>query len=430
MRAVRLAAALLLSLLPHAVRADSIELTTGGVLRGELLGDPAAIEKSQTLTLRTLSGATVTIDRAQVLSVVRRRKVLEEYETRRRHAPDTLDGQWELAEWCRERNLPRQRAVHLARVIEFDPDHARARRVLGYTWHEGRWTTHDDLMTARGYVRHKGRYVLPQELELLLEEQRETESERAWFKRVRLWKSWLDNESLERQAAGAASLRSIADPDAVRALARTLKDEEIEGHRILYVGVLARIAGEKPIEPLIRQSLYDESRLVRDAAVSGVRGKDVTKVLPTYLRALKNEQNAVVNRAGSALAALGDESVVPQLIEALVTRHRYRVQVPINEPFGFRSDGGMVSNAPPLPRDIAVMLATGQLPYGVRIEYVQPPGVPLRMKTATVHRDEQNPSVLSALGVLTGQNLGYDEKAWKSWYAAHQSGTLKKKSRA
>lgn len=411
------------------IRADVITLKTGGEIRGEVLGESRATARSNYISIRTLSGATVTVARDEVDTVTRRRPVVEEYETRRRSTGDTVDDHWNLSEWCRERSLAKERESHLTRVIELDPEHVKARRALGHFQHDGRWTTRDELMASRGYVKHKGKYVLPQELELLEQEQRESEEEKAWYKRVRMWHGWLESDRPERQSEGVAQFKSIADRDAVPALVRYFAEDSRETFRLLYVEVLSRIRDEKAIGPLVLQSLKDESRLVRDSAVTAALRIDRQKALPAYIRALKNDLNVIVNRAGTALAQVGDETAVPELIEALVTSHRYRVLVPDKNQVGFRSDGGPApaTGTVPLPPDVAALLATGQLPYGVQVQEQQPPGHELRSKAVLVRRDEQNPSVLTTLQLLTGQDFGYNEAAWRSWFATQKNGGLSRK---
>jgi len=63
---------------------------------------------------------------------------------------------------------------------------------------------------------------------------------------------------------------------------------------------------------------------------------------------------------------------------------------------------------------------SGMLPL---IAASQPPpgtveGPPKEMMTVTYQQDEQNTDVLTSLERLTGQNLGFDELAWKKWTAA------------
>lgn len=405
-----------------AARGDLIALRNGGEVRGELLPDSRGKQTGELISIRTLSGAIVSVDKQDVEDVVRRRLVLEDYETRRRVAVDTVAGQWELAEWCRTRSLSKERQVHLQRVVELDPEHERAHRGLGHIRDAKKhWVTRDQMMAARGFVKYRGKYVLPQELETLLQEEKVSEAEKGWFKRVRMWHGWLDGERPDRRIDAMTELRGIHDPDSVPALARSFKTAENEEHRLLYVQILAKITGDKPIQSLVLQSLWDESRMVRETSVRGLLGRDINKALPLYIRALKNSVNLVVNRAGEALGIIGNESVVPNLIEALVTKHTYTMLVP-EPPPGLPTDGsGMVPvGTQVLPPNIELLLATGRIPGAIIQQY---PPVGPRVREVTVEKDEENLGVLNALALLTGENLGYDEPAWRRWYNAHRNGT-------
>lgn len=73
---------------------------------------------------------------------------LAAYEAARQAAPDTLDGQLELANWCQQRGLGSQERVHLSRVLEFDADHAAARSRLGFVKRDGEWVSRDEQRAA------------------------------------------------------------------------------------------------------------------------------------------------------------------------------------------------------------------------------------------------------------------------------------------
>jgi hypothetical protein len=64
-----------------------------------------------------------------------------DYENARQSAGDTLDGQLELANWCLQHGLPGQERAHLARVLEFDPEHPAARARLGFIRRNGEWVS-------------------------------------------------------------------------------------------------------------------------------------------------------------------------------------------------------------------------------------------------------------------------------------------------
>ena len=426
----------------RVAHADCITLRNGGEIRGELLSELNRVEKKSKprgdrlvedrggiVSIRTLSGAMVAVLQGEVESVVHRRMVVEEYETLCRAAPNTLEAQWDLAEWCRQKSLVKEREAHLRTVVALDPENAAAHRGLGHIRDRlGRWSTHDEVMTSRGYVKHKGKYVLPQELELIQQDERVSEAEKGWFRRVRNLQGWLDSERPDRQAEALTQFKAIQDPDAVPALSKTFKAVPNAEQRLLYVEILTRIIGDKPVPALVLQSLWDESQAIRDAAIAGLLHKDVGKALPYYLRALKNGFNIIVNRAGDALGRLGNDAVVPQLINALVTRHVYTDLIPDAVP-GISTNGALIpAGQPVLPPNIEALLATGQLPMGVRVDY---PATPVRMKEVTYEKDERNASVLGALSLLTGQDFGFDESTWRRWYNAQRNsaGAKKKKSK-
>lgn len=402
------------------VSADLIKLKSGGELRGTIQS-PKDSKLSAPYVIKTLTGAVVEIARDEVESVAKRRLLIEEYEVRAQETDDSIDAQWELAEWCRTKGLTQERRTHLERIIELDANHERAHRGLGHVYEQGRWTTQDEIMTARGYVKHKGRWVLPQELALMQQEQRETEAEKAWFKKIKMWHGWLaDNGKPDRQQEARRSLVAIADPQAIPALAKTFANVIDEEERLMYVGILTQIDHEKAMGWLVYQSLQDESEPVRTSAIAGIRPAYREKALRVYVNALKHDVNQIVSRAGDALGMIGDEAVVPALIDALVTTHRYKVRVPATPAMSATSDGNAVNagNSSALPPDIALMLLTGQLPYGVIVE--QP--MPQLTKTAIALREEQNPSVLTALRNLTSENFGYDEVRWKRWWNEKSAG--------
>src|SRR5258708_7275522 len=121
-----------LSLRARAAQADYIMLRNGGEIRGELLSESSRAgaksksrpDRGEIVSIRMLSGALVAVGQGDVAAVVRRRMVVEEYETLRRAAPDTLEAQWDLAEWCRQKSLGKERETHLRAVVALDPENA------------------------------------------------------------------------------------------------------------------------------------------------------------------------------------------------------------------------------------------------------------------------------------------------------------------
>src|SRR5690606_37546431 len=86
-------------------RADRFVLASGAVIEGTLVNRDES--PRSTYQVRTASGALVTLARSQVDEYMRERLTAEQEEYHRvapQHA-DTVDGQWQIAEWCRQRGL-------------------------------------------------------------------------------------------------------------------------------------------------------------------------------------------------------------------------------------------------------------------------------------------------------------------------------------
>jgi hypothetical protein len=62
-----------------------------------------------------------------------------EYETLKASARSDAEAQLALALWCEARGLAAERAAHLAKAVLRDPDNTRARGLLGFVSHKGRW---------------------------------------------------------------------------------------------------------------------------------------------------------------------------------------------------------------------------------------------------------------------------------------------------
>ena len=412
-----------------AVRADFIALKGGGEIRGDLLPDQKDTGRKSTakcdlISIRTLSGATVAVARDEVSSVERRRPISEEYETRRRAVPATVAGHWETAEWCRQKSLSRERQFHLQQVLELDPEHEAAHRGLGHIRDKGRWTTRNEMMETQGYVQHKGKRVLSQELELTQETEQLRQTERNWFKRIKQWQVWLDSDRTERKSAAVKGLDEIREADAIAALVWAFRNAPQEERRLLLVRILAKIEGDKPIAALVVQSILDDSRSVRDAAIHAVHQKNPAKAVPIYVKALKSQLNPAVNRAATALGQLADESAVPYLIEALITRHGYHVAP--NRDGHLQSTGQGTGNPVVLGPSVGVKSSTGN---STALSAHRGPSADKPYdEIFEVEIAQENPDVLAALNLLTSQNFGYRAETWRNWYHPRQAVSGKKRA--
>ncbi len=404
----------------RAAVADLVKLASGGELRGKIVKPRT---NRDVVTIETLIGIEVTVARSEMQFVTMRSLTVEEYESRLRKVRPTVEGHWELANWCKQKSLIKQRETHLLRVIELDPLHEAAHQTLGHVRNKGIWVTRDELMASQGYVKYKGRYITPQELELLEKTGAERKSEREWSQKIRQWMGWAAGGDLGTPAKlqdGWNSLEAIDHPDAAPAVARHLAEHEHREFRLLAVRILARLGGDKPIPGLVKLAIHDDDQEIRAAALQSLSADQQARAVPLFVNALQSEFNLVVSRAGAALGAIGNDKAVAPLIDALITSHEYKVRMPDNTPgYSFTVDGQQAGGFV-LPPSIQAGLLAGQYPNGVIVLDGSPNGELSRTKLVPVRVDQQNPEVLAALQKLTGKDFGYDQRTWHLWWAAEK----------
>ncbi|HUT09202.1 MAG TPA: HEAT repeat domain-containing protein [Thermoguttaceae bacterium] len=382
--------AVLLSAASLPASDDVFLLKTGGRVVGELLNPDEVPRKTYAIGLRC--GGRITLDQVQVQAVLTQNPDLQQYEQICPRFPDTVEGQWALAQWCQDRGLSTQRKTHLERIIELDPDHAEARRLLGYQKSADRWLTREEIMAEQGYVGYKGRYRTSQEIELM-ENRRKTDlAEKEWARKINRWRDQLDTDKV---AEGRQSLLAIRDPLAVPALVQNLAADPAPVVRILYIEVLAGIGTPDAVRALATCSLYDPVEEVRLTCLDYLQKDRHPDVIEYYAGKLRDKDNRAVNLAAVCLRRMKDPTAIRPLIDALVTVHRFQVGS---------------SN----PGSISTTFGTGPGGTGA------PPGSGLSMGGGPKIVTQQivNQAVLDALISLTGQNFNFDQRAWTYWYAS------------
>ncbi|MCI0741889.1 MAG: HEAT repeat domain-containing protein [Gemmataceae bacterium] len=382
------------TLAAERTRAEVFLLENEGRIQGEWLNKEDA--KAEHYLIRTETGGTVKLARDQVKKVYVPSEAELEYEKIRDTYPDTAAGQWDLAEWCREKSLRDPRNKHLERVIELDPDHKDARRALGYVLIENEWKTQDQVYLERGYVRYQGRWRLPQEVELLELRRKNKKETGAWFVKIKRWRVWLDDERAEQ---AETLIRDVTDPNAVPALAQYFEGEKNPTVRLLFVEALAQVATGDAIYVLGDGALYDGDLEVRLTCLDYLKKEPRPELVKYYAGVLKHKDNTIVNRAAYCLKELKDDSAVSALIESLVTTHKTKVTSGGNNQYSATFGG---------PNNPSGGL--GASPSGL--------SVGASAKVITEHL--RNTEVLDALVKLTGANFGYDKQAWKYWLTSQQ----------
>jgi hypothetical protein len=370
-----------------ACRAEVFVLTNGGRISGELVNRN---EKPRKQYIIKMAGeGQITLAASQVEQVLNHRPEEDEYERIRPAYPDTAEGQWALAEWCRQQKLSVERETHLKRIIELDPNHVEARHALGYVQIEGKWTTQDAKMIEQGYKRYKGRWMLQQQIDLIESKKKQETAQQEWAQNIKRWRGWLGTD---REGQALEKFQNIADPMAIKALVKGLRDDQSVQARMIYIDVLAKIETTEAAMALAINSLDDPDVEVRLTCLDRLQTEKRPEIVSYYVGKLRHKDNPVVNLAGVALGRMKDPSTVGPLIDALVTTHQFKIP----KAGGDNSTSSTFSNAP----------GGGGYSFG---------GGP-----KIISKQIPNQAVLDALVAITGQNFEFNPDAWRHWYAAQK----------
>lgn len=375
-------AAALCDAYPTPASADEFVLANGARIDGEFLN--ADQSPRTTFEVKLASGTKITFARDQIQDVIRHSSAESEYDTLRHQQPDTAEGHWNLAEWCRENKLTEQRKLHLQRVIELEPNNPQARAVLGYTRIQGQWRTQAEHLSSVGKVEYKGKWRYPYEIEILEAKEKADKARKGWYINIRQY----FNKS------AADSIVAINDPAAVDALKSYYEKEDDVKVRELYVRALGNINTGASEAVLCEASLTDSSNEVRQTALEILAKSKRPSCVDFYIKHLTSNDNIIVNRAGVALSYFKDPRSIAPLIDALKTIHTTTIVSgnagQIGAGFGGQVGGGMGGG-----------LAMGQ-------------------STSTQKNERPNRDVLESLQAVIGHkaDFQFDEEAWRHWYSS------------
>jgi hypothetical protein len=403
-----------------AARADEFLLATGAKIRGEWLNREE--RSAERYVIKTEFGGSVSLDRRQVSEIKRRSNVEEEYDRMAPRFTDTVDDQWKLAEWCRQHGLKWQREPHLRRIVELDPEHVKARRALGYSEIGGQWVMKEEFLKQQGYVRYKGKWRLPQEIELTKRRRALKVAKREWYAKLKRWREQLGSEKAREALENIAAVR---DPLAIEALGRLLQAERDRRVRLLLVEVLGQIEGHEATAALISHALSNQDVEVFHECVDQLQPRGTPIVVGQLAQGLKSSDIVRINRAANALGRLGDQSVISPLIDALVTQHQTASGNCEGLTTTFASGPQMPGSSQPIGSTTPVTVVPGQtlaMSPGGGVGGCAGPGGSFSMTRGgrVTNRQSLNQEVLQALVSLTGVSFSFDQQAWRNWHGLQQ----------
>jgi HEAT repeats len=433
--AIGVASAIAVGLGPRSVQADTITLRGGGQVEGKVVPDPKDKDRVQVWLLK--GRKPLSMRKAQILEVVSKPTALDSYFVKKKKAPETPQGQYDLGTWCEQNKLVDLAKVHFEGALAIDKSFGPAHKKLGHVYHGGYWVTRDELNTIQGLVKYKGRWVSAEERSQREAEDKLLATKQEWVHRIKMLRQSILSSSSDRRREAESQLMAIREAEAVAALLYVLGNDE-EPMRILLSQVLSVIPEEQATLGLVKQILAEPSPTVRPIIFEKLKERDRSTVVRALVRALRSDQIMVINRAAWTLNNLTADEAVPALIRALLTYEQRIVMVPPNNgnapaiagtplvPIGI-NNGGAAFMTPPA-------VAPGVVAFGtVSTPAYATPGLMLNAGAQINTQPEprvvtftyRNTEVLAALQKLTGRDFDYNIPAWREWMSRNYNPTPK-----
>jgi hypothetical protein len=362
-------------------------MKSGGQISGERLNRQDTYARDYIIL--TDAGVQLTIPAADVVARSREPAKRKEYERLAPLVANTIDSQWNLAQWCAEQQLTEERRAHLENILKLDANHAAARHALGYVQIRNQWQTSAEFHAQEGYQRLNGKWRVAQDATLNSEQVAQEALLREWLLKLKRWRADLNGEKAQ---AALQQFESLDDPAALPAVQWLMHEERNARLYPMYFNILLRMDAPAAQEHLLVCTLSASNRGLFLEGVERVVKLPSHRLQRPLLEGLRSADNETINRAAYLLGKTQNASFAAPLIEALVTKHRMATGNNSSQTTtSFSGDGGIgMSRGGPSIVEIPV----------------------------------QNRDVLEALVALTGQNFQYDQRAWRYWYDIEKSRLL------
>lgn len=385
-----------------AAIADTVVLKEGGRVSGHV-----RVSRTE-VVVRIRPGMEVSFPKEQVKEIIFEKTAHEKFKRRiEKLAPGDAAGLYSLGLWAKAKGLKEEAARCFREVVELEPDHAGARKELGYMRHEGKWMLLEEAMRKKGLVNYKGRWVTPEEKEQLEKEGRTREVR----KHVRHLITLLATGDRAAAQRAAQKYALIDDPAAVPVLAHGARHHKGQ-IRLLTVRTYGNFEPRLVTEPLVERAVADPRERIRAEAVKVLRK---IKSRTAYIKILKdfyyNPDGDLRLLSMEALGALKDRNSVAPLIESVAYEARRVVRVSAGAPDTFvgtqsRKVIGYRRVADSFGRVVDVpIIGTVTSGFG-------------SSGTVTKVVDDVifNLGARLALKAITGQDFNYAKNEWRQWW--------------
>jgi len=375
---------------------DTVYLKSGRTLTGEVT-EGKAQKGGAYILLTTETGAVYKLDKGDIVKSVLKRDPSEmEYKSQLKFVRDIATDHIKLAKWCEDQDRGKTRFKeqirwHYENVVRLDPDHANARKKLGYMkLDDGSWVAQAEFKSRQGYVKVRRDWVAELSKKVKAADDEWDAKLGAKKKEFNMW-----IREVKRGNVQPRVLANLCDPSTIELVYESAKNAQfnVELCRI-HLDAIASVGNSTATIKLAHFAIQATNQDIREHAVSLLASDQINNfdAIAFLKQGLRAQNRWYVLNAAFAISevAASDEysrevAIVP-LIDSLVTSHEQKINGALapgrmNTTFG---NGG-------------TSFQTGGGPQTQMKEYSNQPS-------------------LDALRRLFEADFKFDERAWRNWY--------------
>lgn len=330
---------------------------------------------------------------------------LRKYKKQRGDQPLDLEGHRSMAVYCNSQNWIPQAKAHWYGVLSFEPNHAEARKALGFRRIGNRW-------------------VSTEEWQSILEQNSETlASLKKWYPRVNEVASQLERGGKESIKA-IEWLRKQEDPDIVPALYAGAVQSSGDT-AIHLVNAIRRFQTKEACSALANLAIKEPGTPLSVSAVKGLKEVESEWYVPDLLDLMASDievQNQIVTRPNGAMVLqtigrqeLQDTNEVIQIDKILTTSRGPNITPRMdmsNRRFGFRSGRNVATIESPI-NAVAAGIALDEAERSAKSNTAV-------AANSNAELREKQSKIAFVLRATSGQKLDDNAKTWWSRWQKQQ----------
>ena len=332
---------------------------------------------------------------------------------------DDATAQFQFALWCAEHGMKVEARKHHRIVVILNPDHRASRRALGFEKIGDRWVSGKDKMRAKGFVKHDGVWLTPEEYRhYAADEVEAAEARAARIKGNAAVKMAWSTDATKRQRA-MGMIEEIDPKYRLRPLsiAARINHGEVRRFAVQQLGDLDSVDA---LPPLYKRAIFDRDEGIRKAAAIAIRETDAKGKIGPFVRALQSPFDSVRLHAIEALETVGDPGAVGPLVAryAVAGGSGQLVYITQVNQVSYVQDFDVEVAQTSFIADPVIGVVQDGLVHAFRV-----------LATNGFFDVYEEPALADALSSLSGKEFGKDKKKWIEYYRNLQLEARRKKAR-